>query len=91
MNGVAAEIAQEIGVFLEDHHLDSGARQQESEDRSRGTAPGNAAPNVAHTRVISGSRGMIIAHSAYSTKATGPVVRNANSHSKRTMVGSTST
>ncbi len=31
MDGVAAEIAQEVGVLLEHDHVDAGARQQEAE------------------------------------------------------------
>src|SRR5258706_2408780 len=31
VDGVAAKIAQEIGMFLEDHHINAGARQQEAE------------------------------------------------------------
>ena len=43
MNRVAAEIAEEIGVLLQHHDLNAGARQQESEHHSGGTAAGDAA------------------------------------------------
>ena len=43
MNGVAAEIAEEIGVLLQHHDLNAGARQQESEHHSGGPAAGDAA------------------------------------------------
>ena len=31
MDGVAAEVAQEVGVLLEHHDIDAGARQQIAE------------------------------------------------------------
>ena len=43
MNRVAAEIAEEIGVLLQHHDLNAGARQQESEHHAGGTAAGDAA------------------------------------------------
>ena len=43
MNRVAAEIAKEIGVFLQHHDLNAGARQQESEHHAGGAAAGDAA------------------------------------------------
>ncbi len=43
MNGVAAEIAKEIGVLLQHHHLDAGARQQEAEHHAGRSAAGDAA------------------------------------------------
>ena len=43
MNGVAAEIAQEIGVLLQHHDLNAGARQQESEHHAGRSAAGDAA------------------------------------------------
>ena len=43
MNRVAAEIAKEIGVLLQHHDPDAGARQQESEHHSGGAAAGDAA------------------------------------------------
>ena len=43
MNRVAAEVAKEIGVFLQHHDLNAGARQQESEHHAGGAAAGDAA------------------------------------------------
>jgi hypothetical protein len=44
MDGVAAEIAQEIGVLLEHHHLDAGAGEQIAQHHAGGSASGDAAP-----------------------------------------------
>ena len=35
MNGVAAKVAQEVGVLLEHDDVDAGARQQEAEHHAR--------------------------------------------------------
>ncbi len=43
MNRVAAEIAEEIGVLLQHHDLNAGARQQKSEHHAGGAAAGDAA------------------------------------------------
>ena len=43
MNRVAAEIAEEIGVLLQHHDADAGARQQESKHHPGGAAAGDAA------------------------------------------------
>ena len=43
MNGVAPEIAQEIRVLLQEHHLDTGAREQQAEHHAGGTAADDAA------------------------------------------------
>ena len=43
MNRVAAEIAKEIGVLLQHHDVNAGARQQESEHHPGGAAAGDAA------------------------------------------------
>ena len=43
MNGVAAEIAQKIGVLLQHHDVDAGAGQQEAQHHAGGTAAGNGA------------------------------------------------
>ena len=36
VDGVAAEIAQEIGMLLEHDHVDAGAREQEAEHEPAG-------------------------------------------------------
>jgi hypothetical protein len=46
MDGVAAEIAQEIGVFFQDNHLHAGAREKETKHHS-----GRAAANDDATRL----------------------------------------
>jgi hypothetical protein len=43
MNGVAAEIAEEIRVLLQHDHVHSGARQQEAEHHAGRPAAGDAA------------------------------------------------
>src|SRR5262244_4645861 len=43
MDGVAAEVAQEVGVLLEHHDRDAGARQQETEHHAGGSTAGDAA------------------------------------------------
>src|SRR2546426_919168 len=42
MDGVAAEIAKEIGVFLEDFHAYSRSSQQQPEHHARRSATGDA-------------------------------------------------
>ena len=43
MDGVAAEIAEEVGVLLEHDHVDAGARQQEAQHHAGGSAADDAA------------------------------------------------
>ena len=43
VNGVAAEVAEEVGVLLEHDHLDAGARQQEREHEPGRTTAHDAA------------------------------------------------
>ncbi len=43
VDGVAAEVAQEIGVLLQHHDIDAGARQQKAEHHAGGTAAGDDA------------------------------------------------
>ena len=43
MNRVAAEVAKEIGVLLQHHNMNAGARQQESEHHPGGAAARDAA------------------------------------------------
>ena len=38
MHGVAAEVAQEVGVLLQHRHLDAGPGQQQAEDHPGGAA-----------------------------------------------------
>ena len=46
VHGVAAEVAQKVVVLLEHDDVDAGAREQESGDRSRGSAAGDATVSV---------------------------------------------
>jgi hypothetical protein len=39
MDGVAAEVAQEVGVFLQNQDLNSGPRQQKPQHHSGGSPP----------------------------------------------------
>jgi hypothetical protein len=43
VNGVAAEIAQEVGMLLKHDNVDAGARQQEAEHPPAGSAADDAA------------------------------------------------
>src|SRR5688572_2432763 len=43
MDGIAAEIAQEVRMLFEHGHLDAGAREQKSEHHAGGPAAGDAA------------------------------------------------
>ena len=43
MNGVAAEVAQEVAVLLQHDDVDAGARQQKTEHHPGRPAAGNAA------------------------------------------------
>ena len=43
MDGVAAEIAQEIGVFFQHQHIDTSARQQEAQHHACRASAGNGA------------------------------------------------
>jgi hypothetical protein len=44
VDGVAAEVAQEVGVFFQYHHVDASSRQQEPEHQSARAAADDAAP-----------------------------------------------
>src|SRR5215468_2912221 len=43
MNGVAAEVAQEVGMLLQHRHLDAGTRQQKPKHHPGRSAAGDAA------------------------------------------------
>ena len=43
VHGVAAEVAQEVGVLLQHGHVDAGARQHQSQKQSRRAAPDDRA------------------------------------------------
>jgi len=46
VNGVAAEVAQEIGMLLQHQHLDAEARQEQAQHHAGGAAAGDAAAYV---------------------------------------------
>ncbi|GMA93937.1 hypothetical protein GCM10025881_07610 [Pseudolysinimonas kribbensis] len=46
VHGVAAEVAQEVGVLLEHHHVDAGARQPDPEHHAAGAAARDHAPRT---------------------------------------------
>jgi len=60
MHGVAAEIAEEVIVLLQDDNSDPGARKQQSMNKTRGTATGNTnlgSQNLRHSlRVLATAR-----------------------------------
>ena len=54
MHGVAAEIAQEVGVLFQHRHRDAGARQQKAEHHAGRPAAGDAAGGLDRMRTPSG-------------------------------------
>ena len=46
MDGVAAEVAEEVGVFFEDDDVDAGAGEEEAEHHAGGAAADDAAGGV---------------------------------------------
>src|SRR5580704_15835422 len=58
MDRVAAEVAQEVRVFLEYDDVDSGTRQQQAKDHSGWTAAGDAASCALHRLSRCGRRGV---------------------------------
>ena len=54
MDGVAAEVAQEIGVLLEHHDVDAGARQQKAEHHAGRPAAGDGASSHSGSHAESG-------------------------------------
>jgi len=46
MNGIAAEVAVEIGVFFQNNDLHSGAREEIAGHHARRSAADNEAPDV---------------------------------------------
>jgi hypothetical protein len=48
MDRVAAEITQEVCMFFEDQHGDSGPGQEQSQHHASGTASGDARDSKAH-------------------------------------------
>src|SRR5215831_2144408 len=60
VDGVAAEVAQEVGVLLEHHDRDAGARQQETEHHAGGSAAGDAAGGGELGRQLSSPVGMFL-------------------------------
>jgi hypothetical protein len=43
VDGIAAEVAQEVGMLLQHHDVDAGARQQQPQHHAGGPAAGDAA------------------------------------------------
>jgi hypothetical protein len=43
MNGVAAEVAQKVGVLLQDDNIDAGTGQEKAKHHARRPAAGDAA------------------------------------------------
>src|SRR5215831_17024000 len=75
VNGVAAKVAQKVGVLLQHHDADAGARQEEAQHHAGGAAADNATAGVDHC----GGHGP----SAISTNANGPgrdPFRSAGAH-----------
>ena len=46
MDGVAAEVAEEVGVLFEDDDADAGTRQEQPQHHAGGTAAGDHALGV---------------------------------------------
>src|SRR5215831_18323737 len=91
MDRVAAKVSKKVRVLFQHDDRDAGSREQEAQHRaSRPAAGDTAAGGVRHTICVSGSRGMISAHTTYSSRATGPVTSVATAQVSRTSVGSRS-
>src|SRR2546425_13370763 len=70
MDRVAAEVTQEVCVFFEDYDQHSCSREQEPQHCACRPAADYAAADLVgnrHTMCISGSRGIISAHSTYTS------------------------
>ena len=59
MDGVAAEIAQEISVLLQHDDIDAGARQQQTQHHAGRTAANDAACRLNHGCQQSGRRSLV--------------------------------
>jgi hypothetical protein len=59
MDGVAAEVAQEIGVFFQHDDIDAGARKQQAQHHAGRTAPNNTACRLNHGCQQSGRRSLV--------------------------------
>jgi hypothetical protein len=57
MNGIAAEVAQEVLVLFENENVDAGARQQHSEHHARWPAAGYATGDMLLIHAAHSSRG----------------------------------
>jgi hypothetical protein len=51
VNGIAAKITEEIGMFFEHLNIDTGAGEQEAQNHSRRSAAGYAARGLQGLRV----------------------------------------
>ena len=59
MDGVAAEVAQEVGVLLQHHDVDARARQQQPQHHAGGPAANDATRRRDHSDQQSGSRSLV--------------------------------
>jgi hypothetical protein len=72
MDGVAAEVAQKVGVLLQHRHADAGTRQQKAEHHAGRAAADNAAGGLDRNRI---HRGALVVEPAGRRPSRRPVPR----------------
>ena len=72
VDGVAAEVAQEVGVLLEHDDVDAGAREQEAEHHPGRTAAGDAAAGAERAGGVVGHGSSYTAPARLSKRGVGP-------------------
>jgi len=75
MDGVAAEIAQEVAVLLEDDGLDAGARQQKAQHHARRAAAHDAALGRDQSSISRSTRPVAVIASNAGTPS-GPLIHS---------------
>ena len=71
MDGVAAEVAQEVAVLFQHHHLHAGARQQETQHHARRPAAHDAALGLDHSSNSRSTRPVAVMASSAGTPSPG--------------------
>src|SRR5205814_5790347 len=71
MDGVAAEIAQEVAVLFEHHDLHARTRQQEPQHHARGPAAHDAALGLDHSSISRSTRPVAVMASSAGTPSAG--------------------
>jgi len=71
MDGVAAEITQEVAVLLQHHDRHARPRQQEAQHHARGPAAHDAAPCADHSSISRSTRPVAVMASSAGTPSAG--------------------